>query len=56
LIIFRSDNLDPSSLAKLTFNWLIHSKNQGAALGAMVGQMTYGKRQWEEFDDQVTIS
>ena len=23
---------------------------QGSALGAMVGQMTYGKRQWEEFD------
>ena len=22
----------------------------GSALGAMVGQMTYGKRQWEEFD------
>ena len=23
---------------------------QGSALGAMVGQMTYGKRQWEELD------
>lgn len=26
---------------------------QGSALGAMVGQMTYGKRQWEEFDSQM---
>lgn len=25
----------------------------GAALGAMVGQMTYGKRQWEKYDDQM---
>lgn len=26
---------------------------QGAALGAMVGKMTYGKRQWERYDDQM---
>jgi glutamate formiminotransferase/formiminotetrahydrofolate cyclodeaminase len=26
---------------------------QGSALGAMVGQMTYGKRQWDEFDSQM---
>lgn len=25
----------------------------GSALGAMVGQMTYGKRQWDEFDSQM---
>lgn len=32
-------------LIQLTFSFL-----QGAALGAMVGQMTYGKRQFEDLD------
>jgi len=26
---------------------------QGAALGAMAGQMTYGKRQWEHLDAEM---
>lgn len=27
--------------------------SQGSALGAMVGQMTYGKRQWESLDEKM---
>lgn len=26
---------------------------QGSALSCMVGQMTYGKRQWERYDSQM---